>query len=312
MISFAEIGPFLKSQVLEKPKRTAWILLGLSLFYSARGFHKGYEILVKFSDIFGDNEVGGMPTYRQVIEAAKSAGVDGAYLAFEFLLFIGISWAIVTLIEKHVVRQFVFGGDPSAAEKNILLDAVFECGIAKVFLPRTNCQISAQSYAESVKLSVKGASDIRLLTIACYEYLGRRDESLLFNILKANRHKPTVEVVCLDHQGGHSVVKDRVALLSSRDSKYSEATLKSHIEQTVAAIRDLKDEGVAITAWKTVIHPGFRLLIADDVMFVSAYSRNKHGHESHMFQIDKNSDATWFSAFEAYYDQVRTGATQLI
>lgn len=117
------------------------------------------------------------------------------------------------------------------------------------------------------------------------------------------------ECILLDPDKGSATIKERLSDLKERDETYTEQQLLQHIDSTKGILRHLKTVcAKRIELWKTGNHPVFRMLILDDCLFVSTYTKG-HGHESPVYQITKDSKksdgSSWFESFVKFYENIK-------
>jgi hypothetical protein len=295
----------------KNPKRVAWLLSGILLFVAWGGVGDIYRIAIALFEHFGDKEIFSRPTYKDVFDIVCHILIPFLKPLAMLGLFLGVSGVIASLYEQHLRGSGIVTSDHLAAHKEMLMQAVEESGIEKIYSGRSSCAIRDQPYADNLCAAVRAASHIRILSLACYEFVGRREDSLLFDFLINHRHNPKIEVVLLDADKGGAAIRNRIEVLKERDATYTSEKFKRHIEHTYEVLKELACQGRDVGLWTTVMETGFRLLIADDVMFVSAYSKRKHGHEAHVFQINAKADTSWFRAFEAYFLQIQEKARRV-
>ena len=186
---------------------------------------------------------------------------------------------------------------------------VVQTGIKSVFPSEVGVAVTNQKYAKEMRDAVESSKHLRLLTIAGFEYIGKGDDSLLYDLIVKN--KVDVEVVLLDHKNGSDVMNTRVNELRKRDG-YTAKKMRQHIEKTTETLNQLRTDGSKVNLEFTDEHPIFRVLLLDHCLFFSAYLTAAHGHEAPVYQIMRKtgstSDLSWYFAFERHFVSVQSRA----
>ncbi len=218
---------------------------------------------------------------------------------------------------QQVVRERI-QSTGSERDKNLeQLKGLLEghAGISKVYPAQVKTPALRQPYADDVVAQAKKSRSMRLLTIAGYEFIGKGDESLLLQTLK-DGGPSEIEIVLLkpDDPKTKVVFDERVEALRERDSAVSSQKIQQQVKDTIARMAEVRTTtGKRVEVIQCSQHPIFRILLFDDCLFVSAYRRGAHGHESPMFRIERHVDGghvTWFESFERYYQLVRTSVSR--
>ena len=186
-------------------------------------------------------------------------------------------------------------------------------GIKVVYDATQQKQITEQEYASDIREAVASSKCLKLLTIAGYEYLGKGQDSLLYDIILANKSL-TLEVVLLDPSLGEKVIKERVSKLKTRDGTYNAIKLKSQIADTKKTLKDFKlIKAKNVKLWLNPNHPVFRLLILDECLFFSTYALG-HGHEAPVYQIAKDNNSgtgsSWYESFVKVFENAKNASIE--
>jgi hypothetical protein len=190
-------------------------------------------------------------------------------------------------------------------------------GVKKIYPANLGHSVLDQLYAGPINASVASSKRVKMLSIAGFEWLGRGTDSLLHNTL-SRRQDIDLECVLLNPDDGAATLQQRVADLQHRDRLITADQIRSDIRSTIAMIRRLNEgRSIPIRAFLCNWHPVFRLLICEEELFVSAYMRRAHGHESPVCMISRlppnRADAdTWYAAYNTFFDSLRDNSKRVI
>lgn len=230
------------------------------------------------------------------------------------------SWLFVSLFLKAQDKRFeelfnYYEEKEKGAKLEFLIEMLRKkSGIQEIYSPEIGKPLTQQDYVSDVEEAYAKSNRCWLMTIAGYEYIGRKKKSLLWNWLKTNDHV-SIKVILLDADKAQPVISKRAEDLRKIDNNYCARQLKEEISQTENLLKELAvrrkphANAATINLFKTSLNPVFRLLIFDDTMFVSTYERNCHGHESPLYRIIKpdaldGDQLSLFNSFEALFDNV--------
>jgi len=225
------------------------------------------------------------------------------------------AWAYNVLHHRYIISEISPGHTSADERKRFLLEGIQEAGVESVHKYEKDVPTRQQKYADSIRSAAGMTKQIRLLTIAGFEYIGRGPDSLLYDVIKQHPNID-VEVIILDENctEGKLVVADRTSKLHLRDENYDEKSLCEHIQKTSECLKKLRLSGRSgkFEIRHIGTNPIFRMLIFDEEMWVSAYEQNVHGHESKLFRIMRSATASWFMAFESFYKDAKARSKETV
>lgn len=180
-----------------------------------------------------------------------------------------------------------------------LLDT--KAGLQRIYPSSRGVPAYKQPYSSDVCGSLKETTEIRLLSIAGYEYIGRGEALSLFYDALREKYWIKAEIIILDPTN-EDTINERIQQLKRIDASYTGDMLKKHIEETTKKCKLLKqsrgDDSIKLYYCK--FHPIFRLIILDDCLFMSTYETALHGHESPVYKIDKENSPEKLSLYNSY------------
>jgi len=198
----------------------------------------------------------------------------------------------------------------------LVLYLVDRLGIVHFYSTHLKQTVTDQDYASDMQNAVLMTSKVRMLCIAGYEYLGKGEDALLYKAINS-RSNMKVEIIVLNPETGMAVINQRVNELRERDNTIRVAQIVDHIDKTLGTIVDLNTRRtMSIDAYRCKWHPIFRLLICDDVLFMSSYGRLAHGHETPVLRIereapDKSGADTLYRSFENYFESIKSNSSKV-
>jgi hypothetical protein len=297
-----------KEHIFDKPRRLAWVTLGLVLFFITHG-SDAWKIVQVTIKLLRDKKWADW-TLGLLIDTVWNVGTPLVWLC---ACFFG-AFAFSHFFHRYLISEIAPGaGSPD--RQRFLLEGMEQAGLFRVYRADLGMPIVTQPYADRIRACLGTASRMRMLTIAGYEYVGKGSESLLWDGIR-KRPDLNVEVVLLhaDCDAGKAVIESRVQCLASKDPHFDQDQMVEHIGKTKTLLRKMKaSRGNQRFEVKLLAeHPLFRILILDDDMWVSAYESANHGHESKVFHFRRSGPASWFHAFESMYDQAAKRAENFI
>ncbi|MBF0233932.1 MAG: hypothetical protein HQK65_12965 [Desulfamplus sp.] len=211
-------------------------------------------------------------------------------------LIVGIIFDVIlnNYIAKHPLGVEAFRDAGSQELKEFFILLKNKTGIKKIYKNMQGIAIN-QQYADDVITEAKRSKNIKILSIAGYEYIGKGNKSLLFSTI-AQQAETIVDVIILDPLEGQNIIFERIKALRQRDPNYTVDSMIKEINETKNQIYQLKkqkdqDDDGKIGLYYTKNHPIFRLVILDTCLFMSTYPRSYHGHESPTYKILKVAEA---------------------
>lgn len=142
------------------------------------------------------------------------------------------------------------------------------------------------------------AGKIKILTIRGEKYF--TDERSLFK--KMLRDKPgrnfSVQVLVLSPESGH--ITDELA---QDMGQHSAEVIRGKMKLVLGVLRDLENQYKNIEVRCYNETPNFKLLLFDDVMFVSAFIEPKNDHNAHMLRITREGTPL-FKGLENHFDDL--------
>jgi len=194
-------------------------------------------------------------------------------------------------------------------------------GIDEVFRSGITSPVNRLDYAKDIRTAVLESKSVRIASIAGYEFIGSMGKSLLYDLLRSNAGV-NLEVVLLDPVARKDIVHERVRALRSASVEYADQDIETEISKTTAAIQSLVDSrgggDGSICLYKTRLHPAFRMVLTDSVIFVSAYQNNCHGHQAPVLKIRRVFDQhgptgmSLYAAFSAHFNNLIKDAEPVI
>jgi hypothetical protein len=232
------------------------------------------------------------------------------------LLFCALYAYIVCVLLTIFVKTVKIPSISSNKYQALILYLVDRLGIVHFYSTHLKQSVMDQDYASDMQNAVLTTTKVKMLCIAGYEYLGKGQDALLYNAIK-NRPTISVEVIVLNPETGMGVINQRIQELQNRDNTITPAVIVEHIRKTLGTVRDLNLNRVAqIDAYTCRWHPIFRLLICDDVLFMSSYGKLAHGHETPVLRIDRkapdnSATDTLYRSFENYFESLKTNSAKV-
>src|SRR5665213_222361 len=272
-----------------KPRRILWAFLTCSLFCVWGGFDDYWQRRVELGQVLGGMRIGGEGYgIRDLFHIGYILFWSIGFLKFltSAALAFFICAADTAFTSKRIKEALYFTNDDNL---NTLLLVLSQCGIIRAYRTETQLQTSKQHYASDIRAATAISKNIRMMSIAGYEYLGSGSDSLLYSIIEAHPEM-NAEFIFLDPDKANGVITERVNRLRQRDPTITTEILKRHINETFELLRNLKGNRRGNFAlFRCRCATVFRLIFLDGCVFVSAYKSNAHGHESRTPDIESTS-----------------------
>jgi len=193
-----------------------------------------------------------------------------------------------------------------------------QSGLRGVFYSGTR-SLNSGNYYKDVKKEILSTHSIKLLSIAGYEYFGKKAKSLLYAAC-VDHPEIAIELTILHPHQCHEFLEQRSKELRCRDEKYTMQNIVEDIQSTIDVAEklhyDRKDLNAGeVNCFLTTTPPAFRILIFDQCLYFNTYVAGLHGHETPVFKVlnQPNDFATGrFSLYESmlkYYEQIKNGST---
>jgi hypothetical protein len=180
-------------------------------------------------------------------------------------------------------------------------------GIKEVFDSPCKENVFTPEFKYIIDQAIKSSKTVRIMSIAGYAYLGEGEKkSLLYKQLKRGKFD-SVKVLTVD-PSKLAHVKRRAEDLSMSWIDYERET-QEQITNTKEQCKRLYQAGLPLK-FRVMRHdPIFRLVIFDDLLLLSTYENDVHGHESPVYVIyrvpNKNKNKkTLFNSFCTLFDSV--------
>lgn len=163
----------------------------------------------------------------------------------------------------------------------------------KEFANQKQCEPELQAAFRSAKV-------VKILTIRGEKYfLGRGNRSLFYDIFL---EKPTknlsVEVLVLSPDSAH-ITHELARDLRDHSSEY----IRRKMQDVLDGLKEIASQHKNLEVRRYNETPIFKLLMFDDIMFITAYMEAKNDDNTKMFQIMRGENL-FFSGFEKYFDEL--------
>jgi len=151
----------------------------------------------------------------------------------------------------------------------------------------------------------RNARKVKILTIRGEKYFaGKR--SLFYNLYLEKRTKNfSIKVLVLSPESGH--ITDELAEDMGQDSADE---IKRKMQIVLDILRRFANENKNFEVRCYDETPNFKILLFDDVMFVSAYTEPKNDHNAKMLRITREGNPL-FIGIERYFDELWGRCTRL-
>jgi hypothetical protein len=256
-----------------------------------------------------------------------SLDVIVAWLAILVCIFLGILW--IRNYQKFIdwrTTRLIQGAlshngksDPqNAAFRQRLVDEVFrsltESELAQFFAEQkakekvTLLEFANQVVCEKlIKDACRNAHTIKILTIRGEKYFLGYGNLLYDACMEKQGEGYRIEVLVLMPDADHITEQ-----LARNLGKRSTEPIKRKMQNTLNNLRHMRDENTNISVKCYNERPNFKILIFDDLMFVSSFANGgtKNDHRAKMYQITRDSNPL-FAGFERYFDDVSSRSTPL-
>lgn len=165
---------------------------------------------------------------------------------------------------------------------------------------------SQAAAAEAIRAAALIARQVGVLAVRGLGILGLND-GLLRGPLSATRDVPlTLRVLVLDP--GCPAAERRAREIG--ESPYSFAGAAALSE---SRLRDLADRsGITVEAYRYRTAPIWRIISADDTMFVGTFDSLKEGHSSPVYGLPARVDGTLYRAFSRVFEETLATAERVI
>lgn len=184
----------------------------------------------------------------------------------------------------------------------------YEMGIERILPSDTNKSSLSQKWAIDIRNELSKTKTVKILGIAGYENIGLGPgKAFLHDILQAKKDEiDHIEIVLLNPATSRTdVVDDQCDVISKRiieisKDGYDERQLKIEMNKSFEIIKKLYLFGRKrnISLYYYDFTPVFRMIMFDSLSFVGTYKRNRHGHETPILKLAKESD----ESLSLYYD----------
>ncbi|MEU6394113.1 XRE family transcriptional regulator [Streptomyces sp. NPDC046939] len=161
------------------------------------------------------------------------------------------------------------------------------------------------SAAEEIRQQTRGSAELDVLAVRGLGLVGLNDSLLR---------------TCLPRADGKSGLRVRVALLdpdsealAKRAAEIGESpeSLAAGVRLTEARLRDLSDT-CDISVWRYRMLPTWRLIRADDTLFVGAFDSGWEGHESATYKVMATPHGPLYRGFRRMFEAVVDGARRTV
>jgi hypothetical protein len=149
-----------------------------------------------------------------------------------------------------------------------------------------------------LKDEFRNARKVKILTIRGEKYFGDR-RSLFYNLyLEKRAKKITIKVLVLSPESNH--ITDELA---EEMSQHSAKAIRRKMEIVLDSLKSLavEDKNFEVRCYDET--PNFKLLLFDDVMFVSAFTEPKNDHNAKMLRITREGTPL-FVGLEKHFDDL--------
>lgn len=322
-----------RSQSIRAPRlqkafaRASWFLFSLSLFLVWHGFH---DLMFALGLL--------PPPPTTMPHAIGPFGIDlawgniaGQKAIICFILGGTLYYSLANLVTTRAARQIeaaeVAAVDAAAADavdaaevKELIRLLELHAGLKRLYPSDARNPVMDQPYCADMRRHLAQTKLVKLLSIAGYEFLGRGEGSVLYEILAETSHIAVEVILLTPDNSSRDVVDARLKQLLKRDPQYRAENLRNHINETMERLRHLKRNRKGRNAGEIKLytishHPIFRLVVLDHALYMSAYGEERHGHESAMFRFDPVDEdsgrESLYAAYDAYFDAIRARAAQV-
>lgn len=142
------------------------------------------------------------------------------------------------------------------------------------------------------------ARKVKILTIRGEKYFGDK-RSLFYNLyLEKRAKKITIKILVLSPESNH--ITDELA---EEMSQHSAKAIRRKMENMLDILKSLagEDKNFEVRCYDET--PNFKLLLFDDVMFVSAFTEPKNDHNAKMLRITREGTPL-FVGLEKHFDDL--------
>jgi hypothetical protein len=163
----------------------------------------------------------------------------------------------------------------------------------KEFANQKQCEPELQAAFRSAKV-------VKILTIRGQKYfVGMKGKSLFYDILKDRSTKNfNVEILALISESAHITLE-----LAKEQFEHSPGYMRHKMRGIRDTLKEIASQQDNFQVRYYDEEPIFKMLMFDDVMFITAYIGPKNDDNAPMFQITREGNPL-FSGFEKYFDEL--------